>query len=685
MRRWWIGCWLFCGILAVPVFAGISLRLPPNVLIEGMAVGASTRFYEPAALGETLEAIRRSGAAVVELHTGQTLSTNLTGSVVGEAMSEEETLSLRRQATGAGMRLVAARVRFGNNSSAITRLFEWADRLGIQVLVGDPPAEQYDHVERMVRQYNVAVGLPTGLPSAAGRERAGGRSGWTDPKTVLAALRGRDLRIGVVVNVLNLVRAGVDPFEALEELRLRLIGVQVVDLSELSPKARPVPFGTGAFDFRRMLASLHAHRFDGYVVFDPPPDAPEFKGDLNAGVAMFRKEMESIRRTSALRQAALGATVPEGMRYEVLLQGDIPEPVHVARCPDGSIWFASRRGAVWAWSPGARTNGLVARFPVSTSGQRGLYGFEFDPGFLTNGSVYVYRAPILSAGNSNRVSRFTATGGPGAWRVGLETERVLLDIPSSRHGLQQGGGLLWHPKEGNLYVGTGDNIPPNETPRVYDDPKSAPQDLGDLRGKILRIAPDGSVPAGNPWAATAGARHEVFAIGLRNPVTLAWDALGESVLAGDVGYDRMRDQEEVNRVEAGRNYGWPRCDGRHRDTLSGAACPLPDAVGPWFSYSHDSAAAVMVGVTVKRPLTGWPERFGAGLFYSDFSRRVVRFAQIDPALNAVTNTVPFASGLAGGVMSMTLTSEGELYLVEYGGNLSGSPEDRLSRIVPVTK
>ncbi len=679
-----MGCWLLGAILATPAFAGVALRLPPNVMVEGLAVGAATRSFEPATVGETLDAVRRAGAAVVEIHSGQSLSTNLTGSVVGESMTEEETFALRRQATAAGMRLVAARVRFGNNASSITRLFEWADRLGVQVLVGDPPTEQYDHVERMVRQYNIAVGLPTGTASASGRGGAG-RSGWTDPQAVLAALRGRDLRIGVVVNVLNLVRAGEDPFEALEELRSRLMGVQVVDLSELTAKARPVPFGTGVFDFRRMLAALHAHQFDGYVVFDPPPDTPAVREDLRAGLAMFRKEMASIRRASSLRQAGRGTVVSEGLRYEVLTQGDIPEPVRVAQCPDGSVWFASRRGMLWAWSPEARTNLLVARFPVSTSGQRGLYGFEFDGGFLTNGFLYVYRAPILSEGNSNRVSRFTAKGGRGAWRVGLETERVLLDVPSSSHGLQQGGGLLLNPKDHMLYVGTGDNLLPNETPRVYDDPMSWPQDRGDLRGKILRVAPDGSIPPGNPWVATAGARPEVFAIGLRNPVTLAWDGRSETVLVGDVGYDRMRDQEEVNRVEAGANYGWPRCDGRHRETLSGGACPLADAVGPWFSYAHDSAAAVMVGGTVDRPPAGWPDRFGHGMLYSDFSRRVVRFAQIDAGQNLVTNTVPIASGLAGGVLSMTLTAEGELYMVEYGGNLSGSPDDRLSRILPADR
>ncbi|MGE4180106.1 MAG: PQQ-dependent sugar dehydrogenase [Limisphaerales bacterium] len=679
MRRLWTGIQLVMVIrvLAMPGFAGISLRLPSNALVEGLAVGAATRAYEAVSLREALDGIRRTGVAVVEIHAGQKMGIGSEDVSIGEGMSEEQTLTLRRHATGAGLRLVSARVRFGNNAGAITRLFEWADRLGLQVLVGDPPAGQLDHVERMVRQYNIAVALPT-----AGGQGGGGRSGWTDPKTIAASLRGRDPRIGVMIQVLNLVRAGGDPLEAVEDLRTRLIGVQVVDYAGTGSTARAVPFGTGRLQVRRLLTALQAQRFDGYVVFDPPPGAEEFKGDLELGLGMVRKEMESIRRENRLWLAARGANVADGLRYEVLVQGDIAEPVHVEACPDGTLWFASRRGSLWSWDPENSTKRLVGRFPVSTSGQRGLYAFQFDPGFLTNGFVYFSWAPMVSVGNTNRVSRFTATGNRGAWTVGIDTERILLDIPSSDHGLQQGGALLWHPRERLLYVGTGDNTPPDETARVYDDPASPPQDLGDLRGKILRIDPDGKVPTGNPFVSTPRARPEVYAFGLRNPLTLSWNEPTGDILVGDVGYDRRRDFEEVNRLRPGANFGWPRCDGRNLDTLSGAACPIPEAVAPWFSYPHDSAAAVMVGPAILQPAVGWPDSFGAGFFYSDYSRRIVRFAQTDARFESVTNTLPVVSGLTGGVLSMALAPDGALNLIQHAGSLGGGREDRFSRVSP---
>lgn len=155
------------------------------------------------------------------------------------------------------------------------------------------------------------------------------------------------------------------------------------------------------------------------------------------------------------------------------------------------------------------------------------------------------------------------------------------------------------------------------------------------------------------------------------------------VYAGDVGFDRRQDWEEIDQVRPGMNYGWPRCEGRNRDTLAETPCPLGDAVGPWFGSPHESAAAVVVGPFIDQgPPPGWPAAFSHGLVYGDFTRRSIRFAQVDRTRNLVTNTIPIATGLGGGVLGMALTPSGDLYLTEYAGWLAGSTEDRLSRIGP---
>lgn len=666
------------------VLATVVFRLPETALIEGLAVGASAASYEPLTLFESIDETRRAGAHVLEIRLGQALSPSAREVTVSDGMAEEHTVALRRKVASSSAKLVAARVRFSNNHSANTRLFEWADSLEIQVLVGEPSVDQFDNLEKLIRKYNIGVGLWTGPRStAAGAGAGGGRSPWQDPKAALNALRGRDPRFGVVVNVLNLVRAGIDPFQAISDLRTRLIGIQLTDLSALTAQSRPMAFGTGRFDFRKLLTQLDSQRFDGYIVFDWPADQVEFKDDLRKGLEFFRLHLSAIQRENRLRIASRGVTTAPGLGYEVLVQGDMPEPIHVATSPDGIPWVGSRRGYVWTWSESARTNLLAARFPVNATGQRGLHAFAFDPGFLTNGHLYVYRSPMLSVGNSNRVSRFTAKRSGDEWKVDLETEKVLLDIPSSHHGQGQGGGLLLQPLDRCLYVGVGDNNLPGETPRFYDDPKNPPQDPASLLGKILRIRLDGSVPPDNPWVQQPKARAEVFALGFRNPVTMTWDSASGRIYVGDVGFDRREDREEVNLLKAGGNYGWPRCDGRGLETLPGTPCPIPDAIEPWFSYPHDSAAAVVVGPFQSgKPPAGWPAAFGNGLIYADFPRRSIRFAQVSADTGKVTNTVSLVSGLAGGPISLNFGPDGALYLVEYAGWMAGSPQDRFARIVP---
>ncbi|MCC7373657.1 MAG: PQQ-dependent sugar dehydrogenase [Verrucomicrobiales bacterium] len=660
------------------ISATVAFRLPETSLIEGQAIGVATASFEPLTLFESIDETRRAGAHVMEIRLGQALSPAARDTAVGEGMSEEQTVALRRKVASSSAKLVAARVRFSNNHSANTRLFEWADRLEIQVLVGDPPLDQFDNLEKLIRKYNIGVGLLT-----APKSSAPGRGNWLDPKSVLGALRGRDPRFGVVANVLNWVRGGVDPYQAIADLRTRLLGIQLTDVSGLTPQGRPMPFGAGRFDFRRLLTQLDGQRFDGYLVFDWPADQPDFKDDLRKGLEFCRSQLSTIRRENRLRLASRGVNTPGDLAYEVLMQGDIPEPMHVAIGPDGTPWIGSRRGFLWTWSESSRTSLLSARLPVNAAGHRGLYAFAFDPGFLTNGFLYVYRAPMLAVGNSNRVSRFVANRAGDAWRVDVESEKVLIDIPSSHHGQGQGGGLLIHPLERCLYIGTGDNNLPGETPRFYDDPKNPPQDPASLLGKILRLRMDGTLPTDNPWAGQTGARPEVFALGFRNPLSLSWDSASGRIFVGDVGFDRREDREEVNVLKAGGNYGWPRCDGRGLETLAGIPCPLPDAIEPWFSYPHDSAAAVVVGPYVAgRAPAGWPDTFANGLVYADFPRRSIRFAQVSGATGLVTNQVTLASGLAGGPISLDLAPNGALYLVEYAGWLAGSPQDRLARIVP---
>jgi glucose/arabinose dehydrogenase len=123
-------------------------------------------------------------------------------------------------------------------------------------------------------------------------------------------------------------------------------------------------------------------------------------------------------------------------------------------------------------------------------------------------------------------------------RLGRATT-VLTGIPNA--GNHNGGRMIFGP-DGKLWIGTGE---------AGDKPLS--QDLRSLGGKILRLNPDGSVPADNPFRGSP-----VWSLGHRNVQGLAFDSQGR-LWATEFG---QNDWDELNRIERGKNYGWPAVEGK---------------------------------------------------------------------------------------------------------------------------
>src|SRR5262249_29354603 len=164
---------------------------------------------------------------------------------------------------------------------------------------------------------------------------------------------------------------------------------------------------------------------------------------------------------------------------------------------------------------------------VATDGERGLLGLAFDPNFATNGFFYVN---LSNKNNGNtEIRRYQVSSNPNVANAASAT--LILSINQSEFNNHKGGWLGFGP-DGDLYISVGDGGGAGDT-------LHSGQNIDSLRGKILRIdvhpanpALPYAVPADNPFVGQAGARGEIFALGLRNPWRPSFDrATGDFYIA----------------------------------------------------------------------------------------------------------------------------------------------------------
>jgi glucose/arabinose dehydrogenase len=356
-----------------------------------------------------------------------------------------------------------------------------------------------------------------------------------------------------------------------------------------------------------------------------------------------------------LALAAVGRAValPAGFVDE-LITGSIQAPTALAIAPDGRVFVTEQGGALRVVKGGVLLAAPFARLTVDSSGERGLLGIAFHPNFATSQFVYVYHT-VPGSPARNRVTRFTANGDVA--RAGSALTILSLDALSDRKN--HNGGAIHFGPDGKLYVAVGENAEGSNS-----------QSLGNRLGKILRINPDGTIPTDNPTTfpgiagSPAGANRAIWAVGLRNPYTFAFQPHSGTMFINDVG---AQTHEEVNRGLRGRNYGWPTSEGPTN---------IPGQTGPAYFYSHFSGSptgCAISGGTFYNPLTvKFPERFVGKYFFADFCGNWIYY--LDPA-SPGTATL-FHSGLnrpvdlavaAGGALLYVQRGIGQLRRIRYTG------------------
>ncbi|MDJ0705430.1 MAG: PQQ-dependent sugar dehydrogenase [Leptolyngbyaceae cyanobacterium MO_188.B28] len=292
---------------------------------------------------------------------------------------------------------------------------------------------------------------------------------------------------------------------------------------------------------------------------------------------------------------------------------NLEHPWGLVWLPDGSILITERPGRVRIARDGVLDPTPIPGVPeVFAENQGGLMDIALHPRFEENRLVYFSYSHGTNSANRTRIARATFDGGS------LSNWRIIFEVSQTKNrGQHFGSRLVWLP-DGTLLASIGDGgNPPVELEGELI--RQQAQNLGSHLGKVIRINDDGSIPSDNPFVNNAGAAPEVWSYGHRNIQGLAFDPTTNQVWATEHG---SRGGDEMNRVEAGENYGWPMAT-HSREYSGGLISPeqsLPGMVDPkvvWTPAIAPSGLAVYTGA----PFPEWRgDLFAGGLVSRDIRR-----------------------------------------------------------------
>jgi glucose/arabinose dehydrogenase len=328
-------------------------------------------------------------------------------------------------------------------------------------------------------------------------------------------------------------------------------------------------------------------------------------------------------------------TFPTGFSRVQVANG-ITGPTAMAFAPDGRIFVAQQNGALRVIKNGALLAAPFIQLTVNSSGERGLIGVALDPNFSTNQYVYLYYT--LSDGSRNRISRFTGNGDVAV----AGSEVVVLNLDPLSSATNHNGGAM-HFKNGLLYVAIGENANGANA-----------QNLDTYHGKLLRINPNGSIPAGNPFATGSEQRRRVWAYGLRNPYTFDVQPGTGRIFVNDVGQSTWEEIDDA--TTGGRNFGWPTAEGNSSNA---------NFTNPVFAYPHGSGdgtgCAITGGVFFNPATTNYPAQYTGDYFYQDLCNRWINVIDLS---GATPVRQPFATNLGNNALGIDIGLDGNLYYLE---------------------
>jgi glucose/arabinose dehydrogenase len=317
-----------------------------------------------------------------------------------------------------------------------------------------------------------------------------------------------------------------------------------------------------------------------------------------------------------------------------ILTQNLSHPWEILWGPDNFIWMTERNGKISRVNPASGAVTVVHTITdVVSSGEGGLLGMVLHPNFSANPYVYVGYNYTSSNGYKEKIVRFTYNG------TTLSAPLILVDnIEAS--GIHNGCRLVI--KDDKLYITTGD---------AANQPSA--QNTGSLNGKVLRINLDGSIPADNPVV-----NNRMWSLGHRNAQGLVF--AGNTLFSSEHG---PANDDEINIIEKGLNYGWPSVEGKCNEAGEQSFCTANNIKEPIYTWSPTAAVCGMEFYN-----SDYLPQWKNSLLVTTLKNSRLYQLKLNSAQTEVAEATEFFTNTYGRLRDICIAPDGKVYISTSNGS-----------------
>ena len=270
------------GLASLPSAAKEVGKGSPNAERLGWRLGCAAYSFRRYPLFKAIELNASLGLKWIEGFTWQKLSDEKPKVQSNEMMSKAERQELRQRLGDCGVKMASCYFRRLQEEEAARKTMEWAKDIGIETLVGEPPYEVYDMLEKLCDEYQINLAVHNHPQSPTSK--------YWNPDTIFKLCQGRSKRIGVCADIGHWSRSGIKPVEALKKLQGRLISFHVKDIAKFGDrKAAVAVVGTGEGEVLEVLQEVKRQGLKPIFAIEHEHDSPQLMTELAQCVANFDK------------------------------------------------------------------------------------------------------------------------------------------------------------------------------------------------------------------------------------------------------------------------------------------------------------------------------------------------------------------------------------------------------------